>query len=49
MEVYDELARDMETSWNSICESENDRDTSTRTRVTQGFNTSSQGKPNGAY
>jgi hypothetical protein len=49
MEVYDKLAHDMETSWNSMCESENDRDTSTRTRVTQGFNTRSQGKPDGAY
>jgi hypothetical protein len=49
MELYDALAHDMETSWNSMCESENYRDTSTRTRVTQGFNTPSQGKPAGAY
>jgi hypothetical protein len=49
MEVYDELAHNMETSWNSMCESENDRYTSKRTRVTQGFNTPSQGKPAGAY
>jgi molecular chaperone GrpE (heat shock protein) len=49
MEVYDELAHNMETSWNSTCESENDRDTSTRTRVTQGFNTLSQGKMTGVH
>jgi hypothetical protein len=49
MEVYDELAHNMETSWNSMGESENYRDTSTRSRVTQGFNTLSQGKPAGAY
>jgi hypothetical protein len=49
MEAYDELAQNMETSWNSMCESENDRDTSTITRVTQGLNTPSQGKLAGAY
>jgi hypothetical protein len=49
MEVYDEIAHNMETSWNSMYESENDRDTSTRPRVTQGFNTPIQGKPAGAY
>jgi hypothetical protein len=49
MEKYDELAHNMETSWNSMCESENYRDTSTRTIVTQGLNTPSQGKLDGAY
>jgi hypothetical protein len=49
MEVYDELAHDMETSWNSMCESENDRETSKRMRVPQGFNTPNLGKPAWAY
>jgi hypothetical protein len=49
MDVYDEIDHEMETSWNSMCESENDRNPSARTRVTQGYNTSSQGKLDGAY
>jgi hypothetical protein len=49
MEVYDEIAQDMEKSWNSMCESENDRYPSARTRVTQGLNTTSQVKRAGAY
>jgi hypothetical protein len=49
MEVYDEIAHDMETSWKSMYEYENDRDPSARTRVTQGYNTPSQGKPAGVY
>jgi hypothetical protein len=49
MEVYDELAHNMETSWISMCKSENYRDASTRTRVTQGFNTPSEGKLAWAY
>jgi hypothetical protein len=49
MEVFDELAHSMEKSWNSMCEPENDRDMSSRTRVTQGFNTPSHGKLAGAY
>jgi hypothetical protein len=49
MKVYDEPAHDMETSWNSICESDNDRNTSTRTRVTQSLDTPSLGKPAGEY
>jgi hypothetical protein len=49
MEVYDEIAHDMETSWNSMCESESDRYPSARMRVSQGYNNPSQGKPAGAY
>jgi hypothetical protein len=41
MEVYDEIAHDMETSWNSMCEFKNDRDPAARMRVTQGYNTPS--------
>jgi predicted nucleic acid-binding Zn-ribbon protein len=48
MEVYDEIAHNMETSWNSMCESKNDIYPSASTRVTQGYNTPSQGKPAGA-
>jgi hypothetical protein len=36
MEVYDDIAHDMETSFNSTCEYENDRYPSESTRVTQG-------------
>jgi hypothetical protein len=49
MDAYDELTHNMETSWNSMCKSEHDRDTSTIIRVTQGFNTPGQGKLDGAY
>jgi chromosome segregation ATPase len=49
MEAYDELVQNVETYWNSMCESENDRYPSTRTRVAQGFNTPSQGKLARAY
>jgi hypothetical protein len=49
MEVYDELTHKMEISWNIMRESGNGRDTSTRTRFTQGFNTPGQVKLSGAY
>jgi hypothetical protein len=49
MEVCDEIAHDMEMSWNSVCESKNDRHPSARMRVTQGYNNPIQGKPVGAY
>jgi hypothetical protein len=49
MEVYDEIAHDMETSWNSMCESESERDTSARMRVSQGYSTPIQNKPAGVY
>jgi hypothetical protein len=49
MEVYDEIAHNIVTSWNRMCGSENDKDASTRTRLIQGFNTTSHGKPDGAY
>jgi molecular chaperone GrpE (heat shock protein) len=49
MEVYDEIAHDMETSWGSMCESGREKDMATRSRVSQGYSTPSQGKPAGAY
>jgi hypothetical protein len=49
MEVYDEIAHDMETSWNSMCESESEKYQSARSSVSQGYGTPSQGKPDGAY
>jgi hypothetical protein len=48
VEVYDEFAHNMEMSWNSMCESKNDIYPSARARLTQGYNTPSQGKPAGA-
>jgi chromosome segregation ATPase len=49
IEVYGEIAHDMETSWNSMCEPESDRDLSARMIVSQGCSTPIQGKPAGAY
>jgi hypothetical protein len=49
MEVYDEIAHDMESSWDSMCESEREKDNTTRSRVSQGKSTPDHGKPAGAY
>jgi hypothetical protein len=49
MEVYDEIAHNMETSRNSMCESKSDRYPSARMRVSQGYSTPSQGISYGAY
>jgi hypothetical protein len=49
MEVYDEIAHEMETSWDSMFESEREKDNTSHARITQGYSTPGQGKPAMAY
>jgi hypothetical protein len=49
MEVYDEIAHNMEISWDSMCESKREKDKTSHARITQGCITPGQGKPSGAY
>jgi hypothetical protein len=49
MEVFNEIAHEMETPWDSMSESELEKDMIPHARVTQGCSTPGQGKPAGAY
>jgi hypothetical protein len=49
MEVYDEIAHKMKKSWDSMCESEYEKDNTSHARIPQGFSTPGQGKPVGEY
>jgi hypothetical protein len=44
MKTYDDIAHDMATSWNNMCESEGEGDTSDQNNVSQGYRTPSLDK-----
>jgi hypothetical protein len=49
MDFYYEIAHEMETAWDSMCESERGKDKTSHARIAQGFSTPGQGKTSGAY
>jgi hypothetical protein len=49
MDAFNEIAHEKEISWDSMCESEHEKDKTIHARVTQGCITPNQGKPVGAY
>jgi hypothetical protein len=48
-EVFNESAHEMETPWDSMCESEREKEKTSHARVTQGCSTPGQGKLAGVY